>query len=433
MWSKSILNILRKKITKKDIHRAADFVVYNQVFQNRLVIAFLIAFFLIIFAFQAFEHFYTWDTDAPSFYTAAKGILLKVNIYDPQEFQELADSLFGRTIVVFPYLYWPVLAQMFTPFTLLDYSDYFLLLLVFNILITFFCLYLVYRLLDLKNRKNNLPFVFLFLTLAVNRPLHTTLHHGQVNILVFSLILLSLLLLKNKKEFASAFFLCLAAYLKIYPVLFLAWFFFQKRYRYIFYSIVNFGAIFLVSGLLFSFNSWLDFIKMGAGNLFYGTKSEFFFDYNAQWGNNSLNGFLSQFFLSHDLPRNLVMPVILVILLACFLVFRTKIKDLLRKKELNLDASIILTLSLVLSTISWNHHYVIMIFPLTFLFNRIITEKRYGYLPLFTLTAFLILYHNRAGGFPFNLILFFATVLFLILLLHYNFSRREDGVVLPVK
>ena len=165
---------------------------------------------------------------------------------------------------------------------------------------------------------------------------------------------------------------------------------------------------------------------MGIGNLFYGTKSEFFFDYNAQWGNNSLNGLVSQIFIMNDLSRKLVIPVVLVITIICFFLVRPKLKRLLKRQELNLDASFILTLSLIFSTISWNHHYVIMIFPLTFLFSKIISERRYSYLlPCLILSSFIV-YHPFAGGFPFNQILFLTTVLFLILLLQYHFPGKTQ-------
>jgi len=416
-------NSLKQKITKEDIYKIIDSVISSIFFKKKLYLVLLIIIFIIGFSFQNFYHFYTWDTDSPSFYTAAIGMLQNINIYDHQEFQKLADSLFGKSIVVFPYLYWPVLAQLFIPLTYINYSDYFLLLLIINILLTFTCLYLIYNLLELNTRKNNLPILFLFLTIVHNLPLQTTLHHGQVNILVFGAILLSLLLLKHNKEYSSSFFLSIAVYLKIYPVLFLALFLLQKKYKYIVYSFINFIAIFLFSSLLFSLDPWLDFIKMGISNLFYGTKSDFFIDYNAQWGNNSLNGFISQIFIRNDLSRSLVMPVVLLLLIACFFLFKSKIKKLLKRKELNLDASFIFTLSLIFSTISWNHHYVIMIFPLIFLFNKIISERRYNYLLPYLLLAFLILFHPRTGGFPFNQILFMSTVLFLCLLLQYHFSR----------
>jgi hypothetical protein len=420
----SLKTLLKKEIKKEDIYSLIDRIVYGRFFKKKFFLVALTILFLIIFWFQVLPHFYTWDTDSPSFYTAAKGILKQINIYDQKEFQTLANSLFGRSLVVYPYLYWPVLAQVYAPLTLLGYPAYSQFILIMNILLLFLSMYLIYSLLELKNRKTNLPLIFLYLTILVNNPLETTLHHGQVNILVFVLILLAGWLLKRDKEYASSFLLCLAVFIKIYPILFLVLFLFQKRYRYLAYSVINFIAIFLVSVLLFSLDPWVEFVRMGFGNLFYGTKPEFFFDYNAQWGNCSLNGFISQIFIKYDISRSYVMPIVLVLLIVCFFVFKPKIKQLLKSKDLILDISFIFPLSLIFSTISWNHHYIIMIFPLNFLFYRIISERRYNYLLPCLFFAFTILLHPRGGGFPFNQILFFFTVLFLGLLYLYHFSRK---------
>jgi len=425
MHHKSLKKILKKSIQKTDVYRFIDSVIYSRFFKKKIFFVALTILFLIIFWFEVIPHFYTWDTDSPSFYTAAKGILKDINIYDQTEFQKLANSLFGRSLVVFPYLYWPILAQLYVPLTLLEYAAYSQFILIMNILLLFLSMYLIYSLLELKSRKTNLPLILLYLTILVNNPLETTLHHGQVNILVFVLILLAMWLLKHNKEYASSFLLCLAVYLKIYPILFLVLFLFQKRYRYMIYSFFNFIAIFLVSSLLFSLDSWLEFVKMGLGNLFYGTKPEFFFDYNAQWGNCSLNGFISQIFIKYNISRSYVMPIVLLLLIVCFFFFKSKIKQLLKSKDLNLDISFIIPLSLIFSTISWNHHYIIMIFPLNFLFHRIISERRYNYLLPCLFFAFLILFHPQAGGFPFNQVLFFSTLLFLGLLYLYHFSRSS--------
>ncbi|NIM90429.1 MAG: DUF2029 domain-containing protein [Candidatus Aminicenantes bacterium] len=421
----SLKMILKKEIKKEEIYSFIDRIVYSRFFKKKFFLVAFTILLLIIFWFQVLPHFYTWDTDSPSFYTAAKGTLEHVNIYDQKEFQTLANSLFGRSLVVYPYLYWPILAQLYAPLTVLGYSAYSQFILILNILLLFLSMYLIYSLLELKNRKTNLPLVFLFLTILVNNPLETTLHHGQVNILVFVLILLAAWLLKYDHEYASSLLLCLAVYIKIYPILFLILFVFQKRYRYLVYSVINSIAIFLVSVLLFSLDSWLEFVRMGLGNLFYGTKPEFFFDYNAQWGNCSLNGFISQIFIKYDISRGYVMPIVLVLLIICFFLFKSKIKQLLKSKDLNLDISFILPLSLIFSTISWNHHYIIMIFPLNFLFYRIISERRYNYLLPCLFFAYTILLHPRGGGFPFNQILFFSTVLFLGLLYLYHFTRSS--------
>ncbi|UCC38400.1 MAG: DUF2029 domain-containing protein [Candidatus Aminicenantes bacterium] len=379
---------------------------------------------LSVFFFQVLPYANQWDRDSPSFYTAAKGITKKIDIYDWEEFQTLADSIFGKSEKIYPYVYLPVLAQIFIPLTLLDFPDYFLFLFIFNILLTFITIFLIYRLLELRKEETQLPLVFLFLIMLGNIPLLTTIDYGQINILVFDLILLSMVLLKTDKKFISSFLLCLAIFLKIYPALFLVFFFFQKKYRYILYSLINFAIILFLSVIIFSPSLWNGFLNMFLNNFFSGEKSNAFFDFGAHMNNCSLNGFLSQLFIGYGLPRACVFPTIILLLIILFFLFKSKIKELITWENHNLNISIILILILILSTISWIHHYVIMLFPVAYLFKRIIQERRYIYIIPFSLLLFFIMYYPPWGGFPFNQIRLMSIVALLFLTAYYDFSKR---------
>jgi hypothetical protein len=421
----SLKNILNKKIKKGDIPNAIDKTIYTQFFQKKIYLWIAIVALSAGFILQAIPYKDSWDIDSPTFYTAAKGILLNINIYDEQQFQELAVSTFGKSLTVFPYLYWPLLAQMFIPLSLLSPSDYFTFLFFLNITLTFLCLYLIYCLLELKDRKTNLPVMFLFSTIIYNVPLFINIRNGQINLLVFTSILLSLLLLKNNNQYISSFLLCLAIFIKIHPVLFLAVFLFQKKYRYLIYSFINFVIIFLFSSLLFPFNHWSDFIRMAISNFLHGKQTEFFFDFSIHPQNNSLNSFISQIFLRYNIPRSYVMPAIALIAVILIIIFKSKIKNFLQTKNLNFEISAILMLILIFSVISWHHHYITMIFPLAYFFNQIIKDRRYHFLLPFLLLAFCILcYPKIGGGLPFNQTRLISTIFFLILFFYYHFSGK---------
>lgn len=420
------------RIHREDVYTVIDRVVFDRLPSRKIYAFLLIASFVSVFSIQAFSHLYTLDIDAPSFYTAARGITKGVDIYACQEFQQLTASLFGPNVYVYPYLYWPVLAQFFIPFTYLSYADYTQLLLIFNILMAVLSMILVILLLDLKMSKSLPTVLFLFATLAFNRPLQTTLDHGQINILVFALVLFSLLLMKKGKLFLSSLFLCLAIYFKIYPLLFLGLYLFLKRYKYLLYALLNGLGIFVLSLLLFSPGPWESFFRMALHNFVYGQKTEFVFDYNAQWGNCSLNGLFSQLFIAHDIPRLFVLPALVLTAGVFFALFRKKIFGIVRGGDLNHQASLVFLLSLVFSTITWKHHYVTMIFPLTFVFHHIIREKRYAAFVPFLVLVFPILHHPLGGGFPFNQTILIATVFFLGLTLHIS-SRRETPAVMKPK
>jgi hypothetical protein len=108
-----------------------------------------------------------------------------------------------------------------------------------------------------------------------------------------------------------------------------------------------------------------------------------------------------------------------------FLLFIIRYKNIFEKNNLNFNSSIIFCLSLIFSTISWNHHYIIMIFPLAFLFNEIISRRKYTYMIPYLIIGSQIIYPPKTGGFPFNQILLFSTILFLFLLIYYQIKNRK--------
>lgn len=424
-------NIHTKSVTLKDIYRSVDKIIFSKFFQKKIFSLIIISALAVVFFIQTIPSLNQWDRDSPSFYTAAKGITKNINIYDWEEFQTLADSTFGKSEKIYPYVYLPVLAQIFIPLTFLDYSDYFLFIFIFNILLVFLAIFLISKLLELKKMETQLPLIFLFFIMLGNIPLLTTIDYGQINILVFDLILLSMVLLKTDRKFLSSLLLCLAIFLKIYPALFLALFLFQKKYKYILYSIINFTIILLLSAILFSPSYWINFIKMSLDNFFPGGRSNAFFDFGAHMNNCSLNGFLSQLFINNGFPRVLVLPTIIFLLIALFFLFKSKIKELIKWENLNLNISLILILILALSIISWVHHYVIMLFPVSYLFKRIIQVRRYIYLIPFSLILFFIIYYPPWGGFPFNQIRFISIIALLFLITYYDFSKRTRPLSHP--
>ena len=106
-------NLLNKKIALEDIYQAADKIIFNRFFQRKLFLLIMVSVLLVVFFIQTVPSANQWDRDSPSFYTAAKGITKKIDIYDWEGFQTLADSIFGKSEIVYPYLYSPVLAQLF--------------------------------------------------------------------------------------------------------------------------------------------------------------------------------------------------------------------------------------------------------------------------------------------------------------------------------
>ena len=129
-------------------------VLFNQIYEDiqqelkkNTWIYFLLLFFLALcFIFQTFPAAFGWNSDSPTFYTAAVGISHHTNIYENEAFQTLAESLFGKNLAVNPYIYCPLMAQAFLPFTFLDTSTYPVVLYVLNLVLCFASIFLTYSL-----------------------------------------------------------------------------------------------------------------------------------------------------------------------------------------------------------------------------------------------------------------------------------------------
>jgi len=419
-------SVLVKKIIGSDIRPMMDRLTAAPALHRKAVLWGLIFFFASWFVLQTVPFIHEWDTDSPSYYTAAHGLRKNINIYDDQELQPLGDILFGKSFVVYPYIYPPLLAQLCLPLSYLPPSTYFLMIYVVNILLVFLGLFLMFDLLGLGDGRSLLPALVPFFLLPFNEPLLTTIHHGQINLLVFDAILLFLVLPKKGKPVLAAFFLSLAVFLKIYPILFILPLLVQKRLR----SLAAFAAGsvgLLAASLLISGPApWLDFMKSTIALFFKKPDSPFTRGFQNSFGNVSLKGFLTQAFSRFHLPESAVVPVFLL-LVAFLLVW---IFSISRKKAFNSDlareSSIFFILTLLLAPITWSHHFVIMLMPVAYLAGRTISEKKY---PAFILLAFLtsqIFYQLPWGAFPFNQVRFFATLGFLAMLLHFaKKSPRE--------
>jgi len=417
---------LSRKIQTADVADALDRILFSSFFQNKTILWFVIAGLSMIFVIQTIQFFRVWNTDSPSYYLAARGILRHINIYDDQQFQRLADDVLGKARIVYPYIYWPFLAQLFTPFSVRSIEDFFVVIQILNILFIFLGLYLVYRLLGLRESKTNFPIMFLFILLIANVPLLSAIEYGQINLLVLDLILLSLVLLKKNRVYLSSLFLCGAVLIKIYPILFLFVFLFQKRYKYLMWTALNGLGIFLLSIALFGKTVWVEFVKSGL-KIFSGTaQSPFTLHYIAHINNNTLKSFFLQLVPSPSAALKFALSWLTPVLLVGFLLYLFLAKTSLAKDDFNFGTSVVLMASLFISPITWSHHFVIMLFPLAYVMSRIAREKRYGYLLPFCLLGAFILYNPLYGGFPFNQLRLFASLGFLLMLLHFGYKLSKD-------
>lgn len=411
-------SFFRRRVDLRHATAVVDRALTSPVLRNKVLFWALALFCSTWFFFQTVSFIAEWDTDSPSYYTAANGLLQKINIYDDREFMPLADSLFGKGLVVYPYIYPPLLAQICLPLAVLPPTTYFLMLYILNVALTFLAIYLILVLLDLKRVASILAAVFPFALLISNEPLLTTIHHGQVNLFVLDVILVSLLCQKKGHPGRAGFFLGLAVFVKIYPVLLVLPFIFFKRLRLLAAFALNSLALLAVSVLVSGTKPWLDFARSTVELFVSRPDSPFTRGFQDSIGNVSFKNFLSELFARLGVPSSLVVPTLAVLLAAAFAVIFVRPRKRAVSRDLALESSFLLILTLVFAPITWSHHFVLLLFPAAYVFKRILVERRYG--AFFVLAPLLsqIFYVIPWGAFPFNQVRLFATLGFFGLLLY---------------
>ena len=181
--------MFKKEIKQENVFQLIDKFIYSDLLRRKITQGLILVMLFTVFLIQNVPNYVLSSRDASTYYTAALGMTQKINVYDEQEFQALADSLFGTSPVIYPYLYFPVPAQLFVPFTRLTPTQYFHVIFILNLLCTCACLYAIYLLLKLQDAASPLSLIFLLFLLCGNFPLLNTIHQGQINLMVFTMFL----------------------------------------------------------------------------------------------------------------------------------------------------------------------------------------------------------------------------------------------------
>ncbi len=359
---------------------------------------FLICFFLYLpFAFDyGLAYRFIDNVDFPSFYWAAKLVFGSgVSPYGPHVFDN-AELLLQQEI--FPYLYPPPSLLLFYPFTLMDYgtAKRIMLLLNHSVLLFFAYLFLVKLLdLDLKKPLGAAIFFFCFVYILSFYPLVITLNHGQINLIVLTLICLCWYAVKiQAREIYAAIPLAAAILLKTYPVLFLPLLLFNRKYRALAWTLGLVAAVTLLAYAILPPAVWGDWVAHvlpsgGYGNTPYGLFLP------SKTANQSINGFTLRLFVDNEFNYAIFLgqgletrvPYLLAAIVAgttlglCYLAARKRDKT----DSLDLQFSLTLLMMFLVAPLSWEHHLVFAL-PGIFIMTYRLFQARQRYV-LSTLAA----------------------------------------------
>ena len=106
---KNLFKFLKTPLTTAQFQRIDNFYLFKKKSFVVLIILISFAFFLI----KMYPSLNIVKIDDPSYYVAAIGIKKSVNIYELSTFTSLGEKVLGKSSNVLPYVYPPLLAEIF--------------------------------------------------------------------------------------------------------------------------------------------------------------------------------------------------------------------------------------------------------------------------------------------------------------------------------
>lgn len=258
-----------------------------------------------------------------------------------------------------PFVYPPTVLLFFLAFTFLPFTIAGKVFTAISLLCLFISLGLMFKLFKITIFTT----LGLFLiTLVFNFfPEKFTLGMGQINNVILLLVVLFLYFYFKKREYLSGMFLGCAIILKFFPILLIPYLFIDRRWRTLSSSVVSLLAIGFVAYLFVSQATILYFFNTILPGVITSWKVDYY--------NQSLSGFLIRGWSNSGL-LSILRSVIGAVLILTSLIIVWKFKK--NDKSGLLPISLLITLSLIVNTFSWQHHFVWMLMPLftTFYYIR---------------------------------------------------------------
>jgi hypothetical protein len=183
---------------------------------------------------------------------------------------------------------------------------------------------------------------------------------GQINNIVLLMVVLFIYFYVKKREILSGSFLAIAISLKLFPVLLIIYLIFNKRWKTLLSVILTMLAIALVTFIFIDPRIISYFSLTVLPSLLESWKADYY--------NQSLSAFLIRDLGNLELA-NIVRAAISVILIIISLMLVWVSRK--NNKSGLLSISLLITLSLIVNTFSWQHHFVWLLIPLLITFYHI--------------------------------------------------------------
>lgn len=329
---------------------------------------FLIAFFS--FSFIIFSRVFFLETypDFSVYYSGSKTFFFGENPYIAR------PGFFSN------YVYPPFVLLLILPFTLLPIyaaSVFFVFLSIISLFLgVYFCLKAL-KAFTITTYLLTLSFCML------SFPAKFTLGMGQVNLILFCLLSLAIYFINIKKQKLAGCFLGFCFAIKLFPLLLLPYFVFQKQWKLLISSAFTIILLYVVAAAATGVNLQIFFLQ----NVLPGIGTS----YQSAYYNQALSGFFARLPIEREVGEQLkIITSLVFVVISLFILFRSRKK----KKLQNIAFSFIITLSLLVNPFSWQHHFVWLIFPFIATFFSL-GKKNKSYI-FFVVTSYLLISLNIA-------------------------------------
>lgn len=214
---------------------------------------------------------------------------------------------------------------------------------------------------ELPQLSNNKKIVFLFLFLT-SFPLLHNFKWGQVSVLITFCILATIWLYRKDYYVPAGILLAFAVSMKYYPIVFIVYPLFQRKYRFL----IAFAAAALIfyaviPSIAFGFNAWWGFEKAVNAQISY---AKFSFDVNSQYFGHVI---LRMFPLEEAPFKRKILTIILpwigisITILNLYLTWKNQIGEKMSDNLLVSYGLIFLSFPFIIQT-SWSHYFVYLPF-----------------------------------------------------------------------
>lgn len=298
---------------------------------------------------------YDYYPDFSYYYYAVETLLRGGNPY--VETITSAKLPFSPLLFAYP----PQALFLFLPLSLMPYAVAGKLFTLLSVVSFILSIILLSRIVKLKPFSNLGLFLII---LSLNYfPAKFTLGMGQVNNFVLLAIVLFIYFLANKHHILSGIFLAIATLIKVTPFVFFAYLVFYRKWKILFAAVVASLAISLTTYFFVGHEIYFHFFLETLPKLINAWPGDYY--------NQSLSGFILRSINGADIQN--LLRVFVTLLLSVFSLIALWIHG--RKNKMSLiGINILIILGLLLSSYSWQHHFVWSLIPL-FLTFKYIREK----------------------------------------------------------